>query len=67
MKAFKLISLVLPLFFAVAATITVSATTRYVSTQGNNTGNCSSTACRTIGYAVGQASAGDTVKVAAGT
>ena len=41
--------------------------TRYVSPSGADTGTCASTPCLTIGYAVGQASAGDTVSVAAGT
>ena len=41
--------------------------TRHVSTAGTDAGNCTSSPCRTIGYAVGQANAGDTVAVAAGT
>jgi parallel beta-helix repeat protein len=40
---------------------------RQVSTSGTDTGNCIASACKTIAYAVGQASAGDTVDVAAGT
>jgi parallel beta-helix repeat protein len=41
--------------------------TRYVSTSGNDTGDCTASPCRTIGYAVGQANAGDTISVASGT
>ena len=40
---------------------------RHVSTGGTDAGNCVSSPCRTIGYAVGQANPGDTVSVAAGT
>jgi hypothetical protein len=43
------------------------ASTRYVSPTGTDAGNCTVSACRTIGYAVGQAIPGDTVSVAAGT
>lgn len=42
-------------------------TTRLVATTGTDSGNCASSPCRTIGYAVGQANAGDTVSVGAGT
>ena len=42
-------------------------TTHYVSPSGSDAGNCSSAPCRTIGYAVGQASAGDVVSVGRGT
>ena len=41
--------------------------TRLVSTSGTDTGDCTASPCRTIGYAVGQASSGDTVSIAAGT
>jgi hypothetical protein len=47
-----------------------AATVRYVSTGGNDGGNdCSAeaTPCATVGHAVAEATAGDTVKVAAGT
>jgi hypothetical protein len=42
---------------------------RYVATTGSDTSDCSSSAapCATIGYATGQAAAGNTVYVAAGT
>ncbi|HEY3381060.1 MAG TPA: right-handed parallel beta-helix repeat-containing protein [Vicinamibacterales bacterium] len=42
-----------------------SQTTRYVSTAGADSGACTSTPCRTIQYAVDQATPGDHVKVAA--
>jgi len=42
-------------------------TTRVVSTSGTDSGDCTVAPCRTIGYAVGQASAGDTVSVGTGT
>ena len=41
--------------------------TRYVAPSGSDAGNCTSQPCQTIGYAVGQASAGDVVSVAKGT
>jgi parallel beta-helix repeat protein len=41
--------------------------TRYVSLSGTDAGDCTASPCRTIGYAIGQANAGDTVSVAAGT
>ena len=41
--------------------------TRYVSPTGSDAGDCSASPCRTISYAVGQASAGDTISVASGT
>ncbi|HKZ68544.1 MAG TPA: choice-of-anchor Q domain-containing protein, partial [Anaerolineales bacterium] len=46
----------------------LQATTRFVATTGVDTGNCSSSAspCLTINYAIGQAAAGDTIKVAIG-
>jgi parallel beta-helix repeat protein len=39
----------------------------HVSTTGTDTGDCTATPCRTINYAVSQASAGDVIAVAAGT
>ena len=44
-----------------------AATARYVATTGSDSGDCSSTPCLTINYAVGQAAPGDTINVAAGT
>jgi hypothetical protein len=43
------------------------AATRYVSTTGEDTGDCTTSVCLTIVYAIGQASSGDTINVAAGT
>lgn len=45
------------------------AATRYVATTGTNAPGCTDPAnpCRTITYAIGQAVAGDTINVAAGT
>jgi parallel beta-helix repeat protein len=67
----------IPLVLACAALITLAAadvavasgTTRYVSPTGTDTGDCSNSGspCLTINYAVGQANAGDTISVAAGT
>jgi len=45
----------------------VKAADLYVSTSGTDSGNCQTSPCRTIGYAVGQASSSDTIHVAAGT
>jgi parallel beta-helix repeat protein len=67
MQVRRFTSLAVLLFFALGATIAASATTRYVSTHGNDSGDCSSTPCLTIGYAVAKANPGDTLKVAAGT
>jgi len=39
----------------------------HVSTTGTDTGDCTATPCRTINYAISQASAGDVISVAAGT
>ncbi len=47
--------------------VAAAATTRYVSTSGTDSGNCSSTPCKTVNYALSQASPGDTIQVAAGT
>jgi hypothetical protein len=56
-------------FFGVTNKASAVTITRYVSTSGTDTGNCSSSGspCRTIQYAVNQSTAGDTIKVAAGT
>lgn len=43
------------------------ASTRSVSPTGTDAGNCTASPCRTLGYAVGQATAGDTIAAAAGT
>lgn len=55
---------------AIAAPVSASAATLVVDgTSGTNSGSCvsPSNACLTIGYAVGQASNGDTIQIAAGT
>jgi hypothetical protein len=44
-----------------------SASTRFVSPTGADAGDCIASPCRTIGYAVGQANAGNTISVASGT
>jgi hypothetical protein len=51
------------------ASAPATTSTRYVSVAGTDTGACSShaEACKTITYALGQADAGDTVKVGPGT
>ena len=50
-----------------ATSVAASPATRYVSTHGADTGDCTLTPCHTIGYAVGQAAPGDTIMVAPGT
>lgn len=67
MHALRFAFLPVLLLVATGAAISASATTRYVSTHGNDSGNCASSACRTISYAVGQSVAEDTIKVAGGT
>ncbi|MCX7840245.1 MAG: DUF1565 domain-containing protein [Anaerolineae bacterium] len=42
-------------------------TTRYVSPSGTDSGSCAISACKTITYALTQATPGDTISVAAGT
>lgn len=61
------LALVILLAFGAASAASASAATRFVSPAGSDTGNCTGSPCQTIGYAVGQASAGDTIMVAAGT
>jgi parallel beta-helix repeat protein len=50
-----------------AAFAHVGTPARYVSPSGADAGDCTSAACRTINYAIGQATAGDVISVAAGT
>jgi hypothetical protein len=50
-----------------ALTQNVEAATLKVSPTGQDTGNCQSASCKTIKYAVSQASDGDTVDLSAGT
>ncbi len=47
--------------------VTAGPSTRLVATTGTDTGDCVSAACATITYAIGQAAAGDTISIAAGT
>ncbi|HEX5368423.1 MAG TPA: hypothetical protein VFY10_03315, partial [Dehalococcoidia bacterium] len=35
--------------------------------NGTNSGDCSTSICKTIGYAISQASAGDTIRIGPGT
>jgi parallel beta-helix repeat protein len=51
----------------IAVIAPVSAANRYVARQGIDSGNCSTSPCHTIQYAVTQAASGDTVSVATGT
>jgi hypothetical protein len=44
-----------------------TGTIRHVATTGSDAGSCLSKPCATIDYAIGQASAGDTIKVARGS
>ena len=55
------------LLASVAAGAAASAATRHVSKAGADTGDCTLAPCLTIGYAVGQAAPGDTVRVGPGT
>jgi parallel beta-helix repeat protein len=52
---------------AMSAAAGAAGTTRYVSPTGTDAGNCTASPCRTITYAVAQASSGDTISVASGT
>jgi hypothetical protein len=60
------VTLAMPLFMGTAGAV---GGTRYVAPTGTDTGACTAHAhpCATISYAVGQANAGNTVNVAAGT
>lgn len=55
---------VLLLFIVPAAS---SAATRNVATGGTDSGDCASSSCATIAYAMSQAVSGDTIAIAAGT
>jgi len=58
--------LFLLIFVLVPGTL-AAGTNRYVNTTGTDAGDCSVSACATIGYALSQSSSGDTINVAAGT
>lgn len=68
MSASRLAVLLLPLCLLLLAG-EVQAQTRFVATTGSDSGTCVNAAspCRTIQYAHGQAAAGDTISIAAGT
>lgn len=56
--------------FAVAFLLSMGvahAATQLVNPAGTDSGNCQGSACKTITYALGQASNGDTIQIAAGT
>jgi len=55
--------------FLIFSSAVFAATTRYVSTTGTDSPDCSVSAspCQTITYAIGQSISGDTINVAAGT
>jgi hypothetical protein len=55
------------LFLILAIVGGVSATTLNVATTGTDSGDCTTSVCLTIGYAISQATTGDTIQVAAGT
>jgi parallel beta-helix repeat protein len=67
MTRFRFALVVCAAVAAVAAPAATASTTRLVSPTGHDTGNCANSPCKTIGYAVSRANAGDTVSVAAGT
>jgi len=68
MRRLKLAFICITLLTLVCATSAGAAgSTRYVSATGTDAGNCTASPCHTIQYAVGQANAGDTVSVGAGT
>jgi nitrous oxidase accessory protein NosD len=63
----SLVLVLIPSLATVAAT-SAAAKTLYVKPKGHNNTACTSVKpCRTIGFAVGQAHPGDTVRVAQGT
>ena len=51
----------------VTATSAAAATTLKVATTGSDTGNCQASNCLTLGYALSQAAAGDTILLEPGT
>jgi parallel beta-helix repeat protein len=67
MKIFLLSAIVAIVVATAGSALAAPKATRLVATNGTDTGSCTSAPCRTIGYAVGQANAGDTVFVGAGT
>jgi parallel beta-helix repeat protein len=63
------LAIVCSAFIALVLTSAAGAAgaTRSVAPTGTDVGDCTSSPCRTISYAVGQANPGDTVSVASGT
>jgi parallel beta-helix repeat protein len=55
------------LVWAAAGAALAAGATRYVATTGSDTGSCTSSPCRTIGYAVARSSSGDSIRVAPGS
>jgi hypothetical protein len=61
---------VLGIIFAVIPMPSIQATIgvmRFVSMDGEDSGDCTSMICQTIAYAVGQATSGDTIRIGTGT
>ena len=52
---------------AFPTTVRATGTTRLVAMSGTDSGDCSSSPCTTITYAISQAVNGDTIEIAAGT
>ena len=67
MKTFLPLRLYLSMLLVMGFAVYVQAQTRNVSTAGADAGNCVSSPCLTIGYALQQANSGDAIQVAAGT
>ncbi|MBV8461695.1 MAG: DUF1565 domain-containing protein [Acidimicrobiales bacterium] len=55
------------LSLATSGTAGAKPSGEFVSTTGTDTGNCVSAPCATVNYAISQATAGETINVAAGT
>jgi hypothetical protein len=66
---FTLSALLASLFFLTLSSTpsALAASTRYVSTTGSDSGDCTGSPCATIAYAYNQSVSGDTINVAAGT
>jgi hypothetical protein len=64
-----MLALALPAMVLVSSPpgVAFATTVRRVAITGADTGDCSVTACRTIGYAISQSVSGDTIEIGAGT
>ena len=62
-----IIAVLFLLIFVLVPGTLAAGTNRYVNTAGTDSGDCSVSACATIGYALSQSSSGDTINVAVGT